>query len=104
MLEDKLNAARQARRQHAVKIAVSVMGILILCALVLVFSTSCCDFVKKDEAEVVSALEKEAPVLSPAVADNPAARQQWIRLRADHGGEGQLPGRVTSTQTGNVIG
>lgn len=83
MLEDKLNAARQARRQHIVKIAVSVTGILVLSAVVLVFTSSCCDFAKKDVAEVEAALKGQPPVTPPVAGtsvDDPAARQQYLDM------------------------
>lgn len=83
MLEEKLNAARQARRQHIVKIVTSVTGILVLSAVVLVFSTSCCDFLEKDVTEVEAVLEKQVPA-SPTIADTPVdntlARQQYLDM------------------------
>ncbi|MEQ8427888.1 MAG: hypothetical protein RLT87_02090 [Gammaproteobacteria bacterium] len=83
MLEDKLNAARRARRQHIVKIAASVTGILVLSAVALVFSTSCCDFAKKDVADVEEVLERQPPVTLPVAdtsVDDPAARQQYLDM------------------------
>ncbi len=82
MLEEKIHAARKVRRQQILKLGASVAGLLALCAVVLVFSTSCCDFQKKDVAELEQALIQQQPVTpdtnqEPTVDDG-LARQQYL--------------------------
>lgn len=84
MLEAQLNAARQARRQRNIKIAVTAAIIIILGGAALALTTSCCGF---GEREVVS-VEETLPTV-PADAAKPegntapidtAAREQYLQL------------------------
>ena len=84
MLEEQLNAARQARRQRTIKIAVTAGAIILLSALALVISTSCCGFGNKDAEVVEQTLEKSSRLASPSLSESKpvdtAARESYLQL------------------------
>ena len=82
MLKEKIHAARKARSKQVMKLGLSVAGLLTLCVVVLVFSTSCCDFEKKEVVELEQELIQQKPITfntdQVPTVDDGLARQQYL--------------------------